>query len=165
MWQRLSALEEGDWLVFLDLKDAYLHVPIHEDYHKYLRFAYLNDQGVIEVFQWVVLPFGLSSCPRVFTKLLLPVVRHVHSQGHKLNPYIDDLLGASRTYLGAQEGCHLLVSTLISLGYVINLKKSQLEPSQDLVHLGARVQTLLSKAGYLSPGPRPRGWLDASNSS
>ena len=92
-----------------------------------------------------MLPFGLSSCPRVFMKLLLQVVRHVHSQGHKPNPYIDDLLGASRSYLGAREGCHLLVSPLLSLGYVINLRKSQLEPSQDRVPLGARVQTLLGR--------------------
>ena len=28
----LSTLEKGDWLISLDLKDAYLHIPIHADF-------------------------------------------------------------------------------------------------------------------------------------
>ena len=139
----LASLEQDDWLISVDLKDAYLHVPIHASFHKYLRFAYVNDQGLTEVYQWVVLPFGLTSSPRVFTKVLAPLVRHVHSHGHKLNPYIDDLLGASRTRNESVEGAHLLVHTLLELGFLINVKKSTLTPTQDLVHLGARVQTQL----------------------
>lgn len=139
----LLTLQQNDWLVSVDLKDAYLHVPIHADYHKYLRFAYRDALGNLQVFQWVVLPFGHTSSPRVFTKILVPVVRYVHSQGHRLNPYIDDLLGASATYPDAQAGGHLIVHTLLALGFLINMTKSKLEPSQDLVHLGARIQTLL----------------------
>jgi len=139
----LASLEQDDWLISVDLKDAYLHVPIHASFHKYLRFAYLNDQGQTEVYQWVVLPFGLTSSPRVFTKVLVPLVRHVHSQGHKLNPYIDDLIGASRTREKSVEGAQLIVTTLLELGFLINVKKSTLIPTQDLMHLGARVQTQL----------------------
>ena len=90
-----------------------------------------------------MLPFGLSSSPRVFTKMLTPVVRYVHSQGQRLNPYIDDLLGASASLPRARIACRLLVDILLDLGYVINMTKSSLEPSQDLVHLGARVRTWL----------------------
>ena len=35
----LNVLNVGDWACSLDLKDAYLHVPIHPDSYKYLRFA------------------------------------------------------------------------------------------------------------------------------
>lgn len=57
-----DVLQAGDWISFLDLKDAYLSVPITKDHRKYLRFI------------WdlrVHLPaFGLCSAPHTFTKLL-----------------------------------------------------------------------------------------------
>lgn len=84
----LQTLQKDDWMFSLDLKDAYLHVPILAEHQKYLRFALRNHQGQIVVFQWQVLPFGLTSSPRVFTKLLCPVVRLIHKMGHKLNPNI-----------------------------------------------------------------------------
>ncbi|XP_069505068.1 uncharacterized protein [Ambystoma mexicanum] len=37
--QVLQALRLQDWLVSLDLKDAYFHVPIHPKHKKYVRFA------------------------------------------------------------------------------------------------------------------------------
>jgi hypothetical protein len=51
----LQSLQKGDWMYSMDLKDALLHVPIHADYHKYLRFAYRDDQGRTLMFQWLVL--------------------------------------------------------------------------------------------------------------
>ena len=32
-------LRQGDWLVKVDLKDAYLTVPVHPDHQCYLRFS------------------------------------------------------------------------------------------------------------------------------
>ena len=141
----LSTLHLGDWMFAVDLKDAYLHVPIHPAFHKYLRFAYRDSLGTLKVFQWQVLPFGLNASPRVFTKVLAPVAAYIHRHGHRLNPYIDDLLGAAHTRLLAQSACHLVVDTLLSLGFMINIKKSHLVPTQLLVHLGAHINTLTAR--------------------
>ena len=35
-----DALRQGDFMVKLDLKDAYLTVPVHQDDHRYLRFTW-----------------------------------------------------------------------------------------------------------------------------
>ena len=35
----LGSIKKDDWMVSIDLKDAYLQVPIHPDSRKYLRFA------------------------------------------------------------------------------------------------------------------------------
>ena len=62
-------IRQGDWMVKLDLKDAYLSVPIHVDHQHYLRFSWRGFR-----YQFTCLPFGLSPAPRLFTKLLKSVV-------------------------------------------------------------------------------------------
>ena len=65
-----NALHRGDWAVSIDLKYAYFHVPIHAKSKRLLRFA-LTDSNGLRVFQFRALPFGLTSAPRVFTKVIL----------------------------------------------------------------------------------------------
>ena len=66
----LLDLQKGMWMISLDLKDAYVHVPIFPSHRKFLRFALTDRQGSLHVYQWKVLPFGLATAPRLFTKLL-----------------------------------------------------------------------------------------------
>ena len=42
-----------------DIRDAYLHVPMHKAVRKYLRFV-VNKQ----IYQFIGLPFGLATSPR-----------------------------------------------------------------------------------------------------
>ena len=62
-------LRMNDYLVKIDLKDAYLTVPVWKDHQKYLRSLWQES-----MFEFVCLPFGLATASRVFTKLLKPVV-------------------------------------------------------------------------------------------
>ena len=77
----------GDWLAKVDLKDAYLTIPIHHDHRAFLRYQH-NDR----VFQFACFPFGLSSAPWVFTKTLLPAIALLREMGLRLIVYIDDIL-------------------------------------------------------------------------
>lgn len=52
----------------LDLEDAYLLVPIFEGHRKFLRFQWRN-----KTYEFTALPFGLSTAPYIFTKILRPV--------------------------------------------------------------------------------------------
>ena len=72
-----NALHKGDWAVSIDLKDAYFHVPIHVRSRRLLRFALTMDDE-LRIFQFRALPFGLTSAPRVFTKVILPVGQSAH---------------------------------------------------------------------------------------
>ena len=58
----MSAIRQDDWMVFLDLKDAYLQVPIHPDSRHFLRFSWEGYH-----LQFRVLCFILSTTPQVFT--------------------------------------------------------------------------------------------------
>ena len=69
----IPMLHRGEWLASIDLKDAYFYIPIVNRHRPYLRFAF---EG--RVFQFNVLPFGLSTAPRVFTKMLAPVIGFIH---------------------------------------------------------------------------------------
>ena len=57
-----SLLQSGDWMVTIDLKDAFLLVPIVEQHRKLLRFQWRE-----ALYEFQCLPFGLMSAPRVFT--------------------------------------------------------------------------------------------------
>ena len=56
------ALQMGDLVTLLDLRDAYFHISIHLRAYRYLRFVL---EG--KVYQFRTLPFGLSESKYVFT--------------------------------------------------------------------------------------------------
>ncbi|CAJ0950962.1 unnamed protein product [Ranitomeya imitator] len=79
------------FMVVVDLKDAYYHVPIHEHFQRFLRVA-VSMGGQIRHFQFRALPFGLSAAPRVFTKLVAEVMAHLRESDILIIPYLDDFL-------------------------------------------------------------------------
>ena len=64
----------------LGLKDVYFMAPIQSWSQKFIRFQF---QGRTN--QFTCLPFGLSSAPRIFTKLLKPVTRILENLGFLIN--------------------------------------------------------------------------------
>lgn len=64
----LDLIQKDDFLTSIGLQDAYFSIPIQPRYHKYLRFSWQD-----QLYQFLVLPFGLSSAPRLFTKILKAV--------------------------------------------------------------------------------------------
>ena len=70
----IAALQPNEWITKIDLKDAYHHILVHVNIRKYFRFVVAGT-----VYQFRVLPFGLSTAPREFTKTLAPVV-HLFSR-------------------------------------------------------------------------------------
>ena len=70
----MKALSPRDWVVSIDLKDAYFHLPVRPDYQHYLRFA-VSDT---EAYQFRALTFGLCSAPSLFTMVLRELAQHSH---------------------------------------------------------------------------------------
>ena len=65
-------LKEGDWMVKIDLKDAYFTLPLQPNSRKYVRFRWGKD-----IYQFLCLCFGLGPAPRLFTKLMkVPMTIH-----------------------------------------------------------------------------------------
>ena len=109
----------------MDVQDAYLSVQIHRSNWRFLHFSWKE-----EYYQFKTLPFGLTSAPYVFTKLLRPVAALFRQEGLRILAYLDDwLLIASDPDL-LKDQSEYVSSTLQSLGFLLNGKKCIVEPSQ-----------------------------------
>jgi hypothetical protein len=135
----LQHIQQGDWLCSLDLKDAYFHVEIHPKHRPYLRVAF---QG--KCYQFLCLPFSLSSAPRVFTKILAPIVELIHQEGVKFLPYLDDCLLVASDVQILSSNVQLSLDLLQKAGFNINWKKWFLQPSQTMQFLGMRIDSALA---------------------
>lgn len=128
----LNLVKPNDWAISLDLKDAYLHIPIHRSHRKYLRFCI---QG--KVYQFVALCFGPTQAPRCFTKVVSVVTAYLRMQNVRLASYLDDWLVVNAIRKALLLDREKLLSLLHKLGFIINWEKSALIPSQTVTYIGA----------------------------
>ena len=141
----LRALRQGQWLMSLDLKDVYFQIGIHLADRQFLRLCHNG------IWQFRSLPFGLSTSPRVFAKILRPVLAYAHLHGVRLHMYLDNRLLNPDSRQEAQEQTSWLRTLCRRLGMVINLEKSDLIPSQKAIYLGIELDSL---AGLVRPSDK-----------
>ena len=128
-------------MVSLDLKDAYLQVPMHPDSRKFLRFVACG-----KVYQFKVLCFGLSTAPQVFTRVMAPVSAFLHRSGVRLRRYLDDWLIQASSQEQVLLALGSVLQLFLSLGIVVNWEKSQLIPTQRMVYLGVLLDSVSVRA-------------------
>ena len=63
----------------IDLKEAYLQVPVHPASRHFFRFMFRGT-----VYQFKALRFGLSTAPQVFTRVMAPVSAILDSLGIRM---------------------------------------------------------------------------------
>lgn len=121
-----------------------MSIPVHRDSQNFLGFAMHERRFVFQS-----LPFGLTSAPIIFTKVLRPVAAHLRSLGIRLVIYLDDILilGSSREEV--LRAVALSSLTLTKLGFKINWVKSLTDPVQNLKFLGIILDIRLNR--YLIP--------------
>ena len=133
----LNSIRPGDWMISLDLQDAYLQVPVHHDSHRFLRFVVDG-----KPFQFRVLCFGLTTAPQVFTRIMAPVSAIFHRHGVRMLRYLDDWLILASSKIACLQSRDRLLSVCTELGIQVNLTKSSLVPSQSIVYLGMEIHSL-----------------------
>ena len=131
-----SLVRKDCFVASVDLSDAYFCVPLHQDCIKMVKFEFRD-----ELYEFVAMPQGLSSAPRVFTKLLKPVFATMREQGHTCMGYIDDSLIVGRTFDECKVATEKLVQGFTSLGFVVNQKKSVFTPVHEITFLGYVLNT------------------------
>ena len=141
--QSANTLGSGQdmWAVSLDLEDAYFHVAIDPRDRKYLRFAY---DGTVYEFQ--VLPFGLSTAPRTFTRLVRAVGAYLKTCGVNLFQYLDDWLVVGGSYDLTLQYRYLVRTCVQEIGFLINEEKSDWVPTQFPSFLGSSLDLVRALA-------------------
>ena len=124
-------LRLNKWMTRIDLKDAYFSIPIHQSHQKYLRFKWEK-----KMYQFTCLPFGLASAPRLFTKVLRPVVGYLRGIGIRCVIYLDDLLLLDQNKERLREHTAIALAVLEALGFLVNYPKSSVTPDQVITFLG-----------------------------
>ena len=87
----MSYFARGAYMFSFDLKSSYHHAEIFEGYQTYLGFSRKHSNfSQIKFYVFIVLPFGLSSAPYVFTKILKPLEKYWRHQGLCVATFLDD---------------------------------------------------------------------------
>ena len=114
----------------IDLREAYLQVPVHPASRHFLRFMFCDT-----VYQLKALCFGLSTAPQVFTWVMATVSAILHSLGIRMRRYLDDWLVQSSSQESLLEDLPTVLRLCHELGIVIHPRKSNLIPSPVVQYL------------------------------
>lgn len=124
-------ISPNSFMATIDLEDSYLLVPIHASHRKYLRFLFRG-----EIFEFTAMPFGLSSAPYIFTKIMRTVVAALRERGFLSVIYLDDFLLFGDSLKDCSINVRETLLLLDNLGFIINKEKCELIPSQERKYLG-----------------------------
>ena len=91
----------------IDLRDAFQSIPVHSDFRQLLRFFWKG-----KLYEFQCLPFGLSSAPRTFTKVMRPVMALLRRKAVRCLIFMDDPVLLSST---KQELFQILQKTMTLL--------------------------------------------------
>ena len=136
---RLS-LQAGEWVTSLDFSDTYFHIPINQRSRKYLRFFLYN-----QTFQFTALLFGLATAPLEFTKVVKEVKLMAQARGIRIHQYLDDWLLRALCPETCLQHTQTLLALCQQLGWVVNMKKSELTPQQVFNFTGYQFDLLTSR--------------------
>ena len=138
----VNLMTEGCFFGSIDLKDAYFSVNIREESKKFFRFRFNNI-----LYQFIGLPQGYKDSPRIFTKVMLPVLKTLREKGHKLVGYIDDFCVKADTKTACIDSLSTSSKLFDSLGFTVHPEKSQFNPSNSIIFLGFVLDSIKMEVG------------------
>ena len=124
-------IEPGAWIASVDLTGAFLKIPIHSNYRKFVKFIHKRIY-----YEFNSMPNGYSDAMRVFTKVLKPGSSYLREIRYLPFAYLDDYYLQGETFEECLQNFTETVKLLQSLGFTIHLEKSVLKPTQQLTFLG-----------------------------
>ena len=118
----LLMLLPGDKMCDIDMKNAYFEIPLSVKSRTYVRFQWKD-----RLYEFCCFFFGISPAPMVFTKLLKVYLSLERAQC-KNNNYLDSMLLIASSLEDLLMVRDTLIFILQHLEFLINMKKSYLEP-------------------------------------
>jgi hypothetical protein len=132
-----TSIRRGDWMASVDLTQGYAHVNIHPDHVNLMGFSHRSRYFVQQQ-----MPFGARSAPYFFTALTGTLARRWRALGIRVQFYLDDFLFLNESKAGLQKDMARALEDLHNSGFLVNMSKCHLEPTQDIEFLGITINTL-----------------------
>ena len=151
-----ALITKNCYMTSLDFRDAYYTVPIAECDRKYLKFIWKD-----RLYHYNVLPNGLSSGPRIFTKILKPPFATLRSLGYIITGYIDDSLLVQQSKQKAEKAAQVSAVYLEQLGFSIHTEKSVFKATQVIEYLGFIINSIDMRV--LLPTPKQQEIKEVCN--
>ena len=101
----------------IDLKDAYYSIPIAEEHQKYLKFIWRD-----QLYAFTSLPMGLTSGPRIFTKVLKPIFSYLRSK--LASPVWANIDASFYQYIRSVKKPHFMQYNFLSVWVLKSTQKS-----------------------------------------
>jgi len=129
------------YMVKLDITDAYMHCVVRPEDRHLLGFTW-EENGITEYWQYAVLPFGLSSAPKLFNdhaEALKFIMISRGASGDTLH-YLDDFWSVSDSQQSANQILEIMCETVTLAGMEIQKEKT-CGPSRIIEYLGIIMDT------------------------
>ena len=127
----VKLITQSMWGTSVDITNAYWHVPIHPELQIYFAFR-LGDRTFI----FLVMPFGLTTAPWGFSRVMKPIKGFLRRLGVMVSSFLDDYLILATSRSLANLHTKWTMEVLQWLGFEVNLEKSSLIPLQKIEYLG-----------------------------
>ena len=133
----INCLKPNMYMASVDLKDAFYSVPVAKKHQKYLMFIFKD-----KTYKFVTMPNGYGPAMRLFTKILKVPFSHTRTIGLISVIFVDDSLLFGEDAAQCNHNVNTTISILRQLGFTIHVDKSQLEPTQVIVFLGFKFDSI-----------------------
>jgi hypothetical protein len=132
--------ERGDHAVSYDLMSGYYHVGLHPRSRTFVGFCWKGQYYVYNC-----LPFGLSTAPWVFSKVMRELVMYWRRDGISVLPYLDDFMAMKQGFWACCRLARRLEGDFVRAGLRINVPKCHRIPAQQRRQLGFDVDLATGK--------------------
>ena len=102
--------------------DLILKLDVLEENQTYLGFPWKINY-MVKFIVFTVLPFGSSTTPFAFTKVVRPLVKYWRFNSIKIACFFNDGLGTESTFEKALEKSAFVSNSLTRAGFIVNSEK------------------------------------------
>jgi hypothetical protein len=121
-------VQEKDFAITFELKDAYNHIPVHKSLQYLLGIGWKN-----ECYRFMGMPFGLRNASKVFSLIMRKLERAIREMWVI---YLDNIIVLHQNEKDLERIGKKIADYLQYLGWTVKLEKSHLTSSKQFTYLG-----------------------------
>lgn len=127
----VDSMRRDCYFASVDISEAFYTIPIRKEDRRYFRFYHNSVK-----YQFTALVMGLTTSPRVYTKVMKPVFAHLRARGFISSAYIDDSCLQGSSWTECHNNVVATVELMDSLGLTVHPNKSVFNPCKQITFLG-----------------------------